>query len=980
MAEKLEIKKHHALSGWPMLIGWIGMLVFAFHSCTHMVGAGDTWVAMACGRHFYNHKVDTVEPFSANSHKAGPTEKEIQTWPKWAQGLTDMVGINTVRYWHPTGWLNQNWLTHYIFYWVTHESPFADADTFSFNSLIYWKFALYIITIICVYKMGRLLGVNPALSAAFACFALFTGRSFLDVRPAGFSNLCVALYLLILLLTTHRNILYIWLIVPLAIFWCNVHGGYIYVFIMLVPFFGLNFLASISTKWFVTIGKRGLYHTAGAGIAALLAVIVFNPFHLTNLTHTFVISISEHAEMWRNVNEWHPAFEWKNPVGTGYPYLILVILTIIVPLFWLSSRVLKPRLLTAPKKEIKAQEKFYKISSNIFGYTAICLAIWLIFLSLALIDINGWSFFYCIVFASILLASIYYNIHFIYAVVLFAMLVLWKSNAKTGYEGGYIYTLAILPGYVVIHTIASLLSEKIKHKTKDIIFVAGSALAAIILMIIIFKPLKVVTPWWSLESLLYFKKLFIPIFTNNARPNYRYLLAALYIINIASIIVWLIIPYLRSKLTQPAKNINSNQQDDSYQLPKIDLAIMTITIMTVYMAYRSRRFIPIAGIAMSPVIAMCIDQMVRTISAARNFYRKNRLIVSPMSVNFQRFFIIIGLLIVVGFGSWWTIKFKWIYLDPWPSDAKLSSVFMRMTASDAKPFYALKFIKDNKLKGKMFNYWTEGGFIAWGQEPDPKTGKTPLQLFMDGRAQAAYDPRAYQVWSSIMAGGPVVKEVSLRGRKLNSSDYIKIGKWIGNELKKHNVWVILMPAGQFEKVLVKSIQTNHDWPAVFINNKQKIFIDVTTEQGKKLMNGIFTGETVYPDEFSRNLIIAHNLFLYGKGNDAKKEGLKVAIKAFELFPSQAPIHEILYATNRYSFLHNAVKKFCESVVNRFIENKDKLIKIDGYHQRIVAAINAADYLRRTAKGRKDIEREQFYEKLKKDYIAERKDTLKYKRW
>ena len=81
------------------------------------------------------------------------------------------------------------------------------------------------------------------------------------------------------------------------------------------------------------------------------------------------------------------------------------------------------------------------------------------------------------------------------------------------------------------------------------------------------------------------------------------------------------------------------------------------------------------------------------------------------------------------------MRFNTVYLDYWPADAKFTSVFMRMTASDAKPFAACEFIRKNKLSGKMFNYWTEGGFIAWGQDPDPKTGRIPLQLFMDGRAR-----------------------------------------------------------------------------------------------------------------------------------------------------------------------------------------------------------------------------------------------------
>ncbi|MDD5134503.1 MAG: hypothetical protein PHP01_03720, partial [Phycisphaerae bacterium] len=260
MAEQLITdSKKPALSGWIMLVFWWAMILFALHASTHMVGAGDTWVAMASGRHFINHGIKdiTVEPFSANSHKPGPTAEEVKTWPKWAQKITDVVGLDTVKYWHPTGWVNQNWLTHVFFYWLTHDSPFADAETFdkpiegqkiSYNSLVYWKYALYILTVIVVYYTARQLGANPALSASFACFAIFIGRTFLDIRPAGFSNLLTAVLLFIFVLTVHKNYLYIWLIVPIIILWCNLHGGYVYAFMVLVPFIGLHLLTLLPKK------------------------------------------------------------------------------------------------------------------------------------------------------------------------------------------------------------------------------------------------------------------------------------------------------------------------------------------------------------------------------------------------------------------------------------------------------------------------------------------------------------------------------------------------------------------------------------------------------------------------------------------------------------------------------------------------------------------------------------------------------------
>jgi hypothetical protein len=44
---------HHKGILWgktAIIIAWLAMLLFALHASTHMVGAGDTWVALACPR------------------------------------------------------------------------------------------------------------------------------------------------------------------------------------------------------------------------------------------------------------------------------------------------------------------------------------------------------------------------------------------------------------------------------------------------------------------------------------------------------------------------------------------------------------------------------------------------------------------------------------------------------------------------------------------------------------------------------------------------------------------------------------------------------------------------------------------------------------------------------------------------------------------------------------------------------------------
>ncbi|MGD2094647.1 MAG: hypothetical protein PVH77_06545 [Phycisphaerales bacterium] len=835
----LNPTKRSAFSGWSMIICWLAMLIFTFHACTHMVAAGDTWVAMACGRHFVNHGVDTVEPFSANSHKAGPTEEEIKTWPNWAQWIANKVGIETVKYWHPTGWVNQNWLTHVIFYSLIPKSSYADGVSFPSNALVYWKFAIYIITMICVYYTGRLMGVNPALCAVFSCFSLFIGRSFLDIRPAGFSNMLVAVFLLILVLTTYRNVLYIWLIVPVTVFWCNVHGGYIYAFIMLFPFVGLLLPTSIPNKktlafwvtgylvvvaclariihiswsliflmifayivfsailWcfkegLVSVSQKGISHIVIAAFVTFIAVVLFNPFHLTNLTHTFVISVSEHAARWREIHEWRPAFDWDNPVGTAVPFLVMYIIA------WLA--------------------------------------------------LLAWVF----------------------------VMIISRNSVNKG--------------------------RKRKEK------IAGE-----------------------------------------------------------------------------------------YQWPKIDLPLIIIAVLTVYMAIRSRRFIPIAGIAACPVIAMFIDQLICAMSAASNYRKKNRLTVSAMPDYLRLSVICVGVFAISFFGVWWGLKFKSIYLDPWPRDPKLTSVFMRMTDSGQKPFYACKFIKDNKLKGKMFNYWTEGGFIAFGQEPDPNTGRTPLKLFMDGRAQAAYNRDAFDRWSYIMSGGPLtaqlVARARVRGRQsLSASDYKEIGKWMNEQLREENVWVVLMPHNTYsppppEEYYVKTsyhavlgLERNPNWPLVFFNNKQKLFVDIGTPQGKALYDGIFNGSNIYPDEYHKNLISAHSWLFYRFGIKEKQKGFDFAVRAFNLNPSPAPMREIIFIASQFAEIRPQVEKFCEDYVKDFVENESVWMQRNGYRNRVEAAQRACLYLGNIARKMKNTELANFYDTQATKCVGELLRVARDKRW
>ena len=230
-----------------------------------------------------------------------------------------------------------------------------------------------------------------------------------------------------------------------------------------------------------------------------------------------------------------------------------------------------------------------------------------------------------------------------------------------------------------------------------------------------------------------------------------------------------------------------------------------------------------------------------------------------------------------------------------------------------------------------------------------------------------------------MSGGPTVYEAKVRNRKLTRDDYIKIGSWINKRLKSHKVWVILMPTGQFETSFVKGLGHNPNWPVVFFNDKQKLFVDITTPQGKQLFEGIFNRKTLYPDDFSRNLIKAQGWFTFVPDKDAKRQGLDFAIKAFQLTQSQAPMRQIMFAT-RFPELRADAERFCKDYLDRFAKNKTLWAKQDGYHHRIAAVLNVCSYFRELARRRKDTKLVQSYDAKMKEYHSERRQLLKTKRW
>jgi len=909
MAELTGLEKRTPFSGWPMIILWIGMLVFTFHACTHMVAAGDTWVALACGRHFVNHGVDTVEPFSANSHKAGPTEAQLEKYPQSLRPLVKKL--------HPTGWINQNWGTHVIFY--TLAKTFGSGGEYNYNTLIYWKFAVNVIAVICVFYLARVLGVNSFLAAIAASFSLFVGRSFIDVRPAVFSNMLVPIVLLIMALATYRNIKYIWLLVPTAVFWGSVHGGYIYIFIMLIPFVGLNLLVDLGKKWTVSILSIGTW-------------LVLYALSYKFLSHEYykIVYARTNREIFTPESFHSDGFFW---------FLIVLIIA---------------SLIIAASKQVKMAS----------AYALHLLASIIVFLGLLA------RFF----------ISIPLNITGQYR-----EMIKWHfSNSQKMFV--FLFLASIILGILVTFFKHRLISIK----TKGILHTIAAGAAAL-LAIIIFSPFHLTNLTHTFEISVSkhaekwrmvneWKPAFDWMDKTTKIPNpvgHEEAFGVMLIIAMVVIPLWLVVKFLKPR---PAAKNQPQQNDqfsvDQYEWPKIDLAILAVSALTVYMAIRSRRFIPIAAVAACPFIAMFLQQTIEMLTVKINFYinsyKHQHLSVPRLSKASQMVLTAAAAVAICIFGSYWAKKFKRIYLDPWPNDAVRDSIFMRMTASNLKPFDACSFIRENKLSGNMFNYWTEGGAIAFGQDPDQETGKTPLQLFMDGRAQAAYNIDKFDLWQEIKAGGLRTDNKHLARRTLTKKDFAQIGNWINKKMKKYDVWLILMPKSQVpyksmtnkqknksEYLFINALQTRPNWTTVYVDNHQRLFVDIGTEKGKKIMADVIDQKAIFPNEFTKNLTLA-GIYLgnyqgleknyafvenFLKDPPARiNKGFIFAKNAFEENPSHIAVLTLLANAARYTHLAKPVSQTIEKYLKDFIQNKDKYEEEGGYAEKIMTAITVANRL------------------------------------
>ena len=133
-------------------------------------------------------------------------------------------------------------------------------------------------------------------------------------------------------------------------------------------------------------------------------------------------------------------------------------------------------------------------------------------------------------------------------------------------------------------------------------------------------------------------------------------------------------------------------------------------------------------------------------------------------------------------------------------DGQNLTLFRRMVGIDDQPVRAMRFFDANHLKGVVLNEWTNGGFVPFWQTPIPETGEPPTKVYMDGRAQAAYEVSHFERSNTIRHKSPpkntkvieVVKQLA-KARNINVKDDAQM-------------YAQLIQAGKKDRALMQRLQ------------------------------------------------------------------------------------------------------------------------------------------------------------------------------
>jgi len=273
----------------------------------------------------------------------------------------------------------------------------------------------------------------------------------------------------------------------------------------------------------------------------------------------------------------------------------------------------------------------------------------------------------------------------------------------------------------------------------------------------------------------------------------------------------------------------------------------------------------------------------------------------------------------------------------------------------------------------MYNSWVEGGTLAWCQQPDPATGRTPLQVFIDGRAQGAFPLSAMLRYVALEGGGPTGVTAGIDGRVMTREETGEVGRWLDARLQEEGVSVALIPEEDSTKPIMRGLLTRDSWQVAFLAPYHVLFVRTNTPGGRALVEGVLTGTTRFPDESSHLLTRAYVLFRTADPANARR-ALADSIRAYSLRPVALAVQTARRAA-AYPELRPGLDEFARGIVSDYERNLERYLEENGFLERNGAAIVAAVYLRDAAK-----EQGRAQEASALDATIERMDRARERVW
>jgi hypothetical protein len=188
-----------------------------------------------------------------------------------------------------------------------------------------------------------------------------------------------------------------------------------------------------------------------------------------------------------------------------------------------------------------------------------------------------------------------------------------------------------------------------------------------------------------------------------------------------------------------------------------------------------------------------------------------------------------------------------------------------------------------------------------------------------------------------------------------------------------------MPDLQFDKPFTRGLEYGQDWRTVYTDDKQKMFVDVTSPKGAALYQGMFTGKTVYPNEYLSCLALGHNLLLH-TDIAQKKKGLEYLIKALQDYPSPAPMIDMLYIGLHFPELRPRIDEVCQGYAKTFEEQQAGYARQDGFNFRLHVARMALARMAQVAKATNKAQAAQTYDNRIEQYKDQIDWLQQQKKW